>query len=435
MNEKFIKFLEKKDIKATSEKTIETVVSELSAEKLAGLYNEYNEEKSNELKNLVEAKSEENAEAIKELKAELLDARTEQMKHINENLKQQGIALKKLTEAEKTERKGANDLRTSLEKNWEAYQEVLKKGQGKIQFETKVPGTMTIAGNVSGGNVPVEQRIPGFNIIPSRRIRLFDIVQRGTANSNVISWVYQANKDGAAGGTAEGTTKNQIDFDLVVDSEQVKKFTAYIKVSDEMKNDIDFMETEINNELTRELSKVVETQIYEGDDSALQLNGIRTVASAFSAGSFAASVDNANEVDVLRVAANQIKIAEHDAPNWILMHPSDVLNLKLTKVGSADNRYVDQLQEVAGQLLLDGIPIVETTLVTQDEYLIGNFQLSTVWDRGAIDIEMGLDGSDFINNLMTIRAEWRGTVVVKNNDRTAFVAGVFSTDIAALETP
>jgi len=37
--------------------------------------------------------------------------------------------------------------------------------------------------------------------------------------------------------------------------------------------------------------------------------------------------------------------------------------------------------------------------------------------------------------MRTIIAEWRGLVYVKNNDRTAFVAGDFTTDTAALETP
>ena len=202
-----------------------------------------------------------------------------------------------------------------------------------------------------------------------------------------------------------------------------------------MKDDISFMESELNNELSRELIKVIETQVYEGDDSALQLNGIRTVATAFAAGTFATSIDNANIVDVLRVAMNQILIADHDPATFVLMHPSDVTFLKTKKVGSTDERYINQLQDIAGQLLIDGVPIIATTLVTQDEYLVGNFALATVWDKGSINIEMGLDSDDFTKNLMTLRAEWRGAVVVKTNERSAFIKGDFTTDKAALETP
>ena len=174
--------------------------------------------------------------------------------------------------------------------------------------------------------------------------------------------------------------------------------------------------------------------MYSGDNTVQNLNGVRTTATAFAAGTFALAIENANIVDVLRVASNQILIADQDPATFILMHPSDVTFLKTKKVGSTDERYIDALQVIAGQLLLDGIPIIQTTLVTVGEYLIGNFALATMWSKGSLSIEMGLDGNDFTKNMMTVRAEWRGAMVVKNNDRTAFVKGVFATDKAALET-
>jgi len=78
---------------------------------------------------------------------------------------------------------------------------------------------------------------------------------------------------------------------------------------------------------------------------------------------------------------------------------------------------------------------VTTTLVTVDDYLVGSFDMATVYQKGAPSIEVGRDSDDFTKNLVTILIEWRGAVVVKNNDRTAFVEGDFTTDAAALETP
>jgi len=134
------------------------------------------------------------------------------------------------------------------------------------------------------------------------------------------------------------------------------------------------------------------------------------------------------------VAMDQILIADQDPATFILMHPSDVTALKTKKVGSTDERYIEALQLIAGQLSLDGVPIIQTTLVTVGQYLIGNFSLATMWVKDSVKIEMGLTEDDFIKNFITIRAEWRGAMVVKNNDRTAFVKGVFATDKAAIET-
>ena len=226
-------------------------------------------------------------------------------------------------------------IRKGLKDNVEKLKALQNKDRNAV-FAFKVAGDMTSGGNVSGGNVPVEDRLSGFNRIPSRRIRLMDLMSQGTTSSTVVSWVYQANQDGSAGFTAEGAAKNQIDFDLVVANETVKKYTAYIKVSDEMLTDIDFIESQIRIELSQELLKSIEDAAYDGDGTATALNGVYTVATAFTPGSFATgqpnAVDNPNSVDVLGVAMNQIMIAEQDTPNAILMHPSDVTALKMQKV-------------------------------------------------------------------------------------------------------
>lgn len=428
MKKTFLEFL-------TSKSVTQEAFDGLTAEKQAELYNDYNAELKSYIETLEKnvdgkATKEDLQKAIDDLNA----TRLEQMKTLNKALEEMGLAIKASTEPRADGGNSYSDLRKALEENKENLN-LLKTGKtGEFSMTVKAAGTMLESTNISGGNVPVEQRIAGLNIVPTRRVRLMDIMASGTASSNIISWVYQANQDGAAGGTDEGATKNQIDFDLVVASQEVVKRTAFIKVSTEMLDDIDFIETEIRNELMRKLLRDVEGTAYSGNGTAPNLNGVRTTATAFAAGTFAGTVDNANAVDVLVVAMNQIKIAEQGMPNYILMHPSDVTSLKLVKVSSTDKRYVDRLAIIGGNLSLDGVPIIETTLVTVGEYLVGDFNLSTLYSKGSIRIEMGLDGNDYTKNLRTILAEWRGAVVVKNNDRTAFVKGVIATDAAALET-
>jgi HK97 family phage major capsid protein len=421
---KFELFLQTKGI--TTE-----VFATKTAEELAGLYNEFNDIQATELKSLVDGKA--TKEDIEKAVSELRDAQMEQMKNLNEALKEIGLSIKASKEGNVTVKESS--IKEALKTNVDAIKTLKDNRDAQwVKMTVKTVGTMLESANVSGGNVPVEQRLQGFNAIASRRLRLMDLVSRGRATSNIISWVYQSGKEGTAGGTAEGDTKNQIDFNLVVASQSVVKRTAYIKVSTEMLDDIDFIESEINNELLRELNKDVELTAYSGDGTAPNMNGVRTTGTAFAAGAFALAIDNANEADVLVVAVNQIAIADQPEPTAILCHPTDIAKLLVIKVSATDKRYVERLQMIAGQLSLDGIPIVKTTLVTAGTYLVGAFNLATLYDLGTLSIEMGLDGNDFTKNLRTIIAEYRGAMVVKNNDRTAFVKGTFSTDKAALET-
>ena len=248
-----------------------------TAEELAGIYNEYNSIKSEELEKAIEAKA--SKEDIDSLKSELKENQVQQIKALNDTLKEYGVAIKKLSAKEKEETLGSqNSIFSGLKSGIETLKSI--KGGSNERLKFKAAATMLISSNVSGGNVPVEQRLTGLDDIPSREVRLLNIVSRGTAESNVISWVSKQNRDGAAGGTAEGDLKNQIDFDIVVNSETRKKFTAFIKLSEEMSSDIGFMDTEINNELVGELLREVESQVYSGDGTSLNLNGIFTPGEA-----------------------------------------------------------------------------------------------------------------------------------------------------------
>jgi len=429
---KFKEFLEKKGIESLEGK---------SAEEVAELYNEFNNVKRKELEEAIEAKA--SKDDIVNLKTELIKLQTTQMEGMNELLKEQGLAIQKsLKSGSGDAPKSLGDqIKAALELNKDKLKASMEGSSSEAKanefaFEVKLPGTMTSTGNVSGGNIPVEDRLEGFNIIPSRKIRLIDVMSQRSTMSTVVSWVHQANKDGSAGQTAEGASKNQIDFDLVVVSESVKKTTAFIKVSTDMLDDITWIQSEIEQELMRELLKALELQAYSGDGTGQNHRGIRTIASAFDAGIFALDIDEANIVDVLTVAMNQVEIAQENEGivNAIFMHPSDVTKLLVTKLSSTDKRYVDRLIQVGSNLVVDGVPIIKTTLVAQDEYLLGAFDLAVLVTRTGMRFDIGLDGDDFTKNLRTILGEWRGLTLVKNNDRTAFVAGDFSTDTAALET-
>jgi HK97 family phage major capsid protein len=369
---------------------------------------------------------------IKSIQEEQTKAMADRSAKMDRVVMEQGKAIKslmvKMNTPEATMEKSVLD---HLKENSSKI-EALKNGEKvNVRFTTKA--NMSLSANVTG-QVPQAFRVDGVNNITTRAPRLLDIVSTGTIDSNLVEWVYQSNKTGTAGVTAEGAPKNQIAFDLIVASQRVEKVTAFIKVTDEMLSDASYMASEINNELTREVVKAAESQVYSGTGANNQLSGIKTTATAFAAGAFALAVDSANEVDVLVVAMNQILLAEHDPANYILMNPSDVTKLKMIKVSTSDKRYVERLAIVAGELSLDGTPIIATTLVPVGEYLVGNFALANVLVKDGLQIEIGLDADDFTKNLKTIRAEWRAVAFVKNNSRTAFVTGVFATDKAALET-
>ncbi|MBL4881228.1 MAG: phage major capsid protein [Oleispira sp.] len=331
----------------------------------------------------------------------------------------------------------AEALKTAFAENDAKIKEVASgENQKGFKMELKAVGNISSAA-ISGGDIPQADRLDGFNRNPSRTVRLMNIMSSRSTSADKVEWVYQGTSEGAAGQTAEGALKNQIDLEWIVGSEVVKKTTAFIKVTEEMLSKGSIVSQEINNELVQEVLKAIEQTLYDGDGTGLNLRGITTVASAFAASTAGSTaIVNANVVDVLATAMTQIEIAQEGnaLANAILMHPTDVLALKLEKLSATDKRYVGRLMESGQFLTVDGVPIIKSTLVPVGTYLIGDFSKSELVQREGMKIEIGYDGDDFTKNNRTIRCEWRGCLVVRNNNRSAFVTGVFATDTAALES-
>jgi len=400
------------------------------ANKLAEVYNEFNAGLKAEIEKAEANKA--SKEEIEAAKSELKASFDSQFMALKTILAEQGKFLSKITrESEGVE---VDSIAKSLAENKEKLV-ALKNGNSSnnVKIQLKAVGDMTYAGNTTG-QVAVAYRKPGIGDVPERRMRLLDLVTVGSISSPLKEWVYVANEEGAAGSTAEGTLKNQIDFELLVGSQKVEKITAFITITDEMLEDVDQLQSLINTKLATKLNLNLETQVFGGSGVSPLLNGIKTVATTFAAGTFASTIDQPNEVDVLAVAANQIEIANQPMPTAIMMHPSDVTSILVTKVTSTDRRYVDRLQMVAGSLSFDGIPLIKTTLVTQGEFLIGDFTKAYLDYKKGVTIEIGYNADNFVKNFKTIRAELRAVVSVEHNDRTAFVKGVFATAKAALET-
>ena len=370
------------------------------------------------------------------MKKELTEAIEKQRESTNEILKTHGIALKRVLDsnAPTTILSLKAQIRNQLEANKEGLSKLKVGKDGGFNFVVKAD-TMTFANSITG-EIPAAQYIPGVDGIPIRMPLFLASLARRAATSDLIRWVSKVNKLGAAGVTAEGALKNKISFEFTTGSTEIQKVTAYIKVSKEMLEDIDFMMSEIEGELFTELLLAVEKEAFDGDGTGENLEGVFTVATAFNGGGLTTTTPNI--VDVIVAASNQIEVALQPEPTYAFLHPTVVNQLKLIKVSTTDNRYVDRLSMVAGSLMLDGvIRIVKTTLLTTDQFLVGNFGpagFAVLYEKGGITMDIGVENDDFTRNLRTILAEWRGASLVPTNKRTAFIKGSIATALTLIET-
>jgi HK97 family phage major capsid protein len=290
-------------------------------------------------------------------------------------------------------------------------------------------------GNYSGGTVGLSQWDPSFALVARRSPFLRQIVNVKPISKTYAAWAEQRNRDGGAGATAEGSAKTQADFDIVEANKKVEKITSYIKASRESLDDVEFLQSEINNDLMSLVNLKLDADLLSGNGTTPNLKGILEYATAFSAPTGTGNaVDNANTFDALRAALLQVELA-YFQPNYIIMHPTDVALCDMIKVGASANEYINAPFGTQFSFRsFYGVPIVANAGMTRGDILVGDFTKSNLGIREDVNISIGYDSDDFTKNLITILAEMRAVHYIKTNHTGAFVKGTISTIKTALET-
>ena len=319
-------------------------------------------------------------------------------------------------------------LGTLLAEKTDELKAMKEKSGASVQIQLKAVGTMALSTNTTG-QIPQAERETGITRIVRRNPFILELVNVGTIMSNVWEWVEQKNVEGGSAMTAEGALKSQTDFDLVVASANVKKVTAYIKVTKEMLDDVALLRSEIDQELTELINLKIDDQLLNGNGLTVNLTGIVTNATAWAAGAFALAIPEPTNYDVLATAINQVRVNLFE-PTYIVMHPTDVTKMKLSK--GTDGHYVLPPFSSVDGTSVEGIRVVANTGVTIDKFLVGDFTKAGVRFKEGLTINVGYENDDFTKNLVTILAEARLVQRVKSNHYGAFVYGDFSDAITAL---
>jgi len=326
------------------------------------------------------------------------------------------------------------ELKELVEANKAGLEAMTKDQSGKVNFTMKAAGTMTIAGNYSGGTIGLTSWDPEFARIVRRQPFMRELVRIITTDNMYIAWAEQKNADpGVAGTVAEGATKPQTDFDIVEATAKVEKIAVWIKVSKEALADIKFLQGEINTELRELVALKLDEQILSGDGVSPNLKGILTVAPTFAAVStMALLVPTPNRFDVMVAAVAQLAAANFMG-DTIVVNPADYYAMQLIK--DAEGRYLLPPFSSVDGMTIAGLRIVANNGVAVGSFLAGDFKKATLAIREDVNIQIGYVNDDFIKNLVTILAEMRAVLFVKSNWLPAFVKGTFAAAITALTKP
>ncbi len=345
-------------------------------------------------------------------------------------LQEQGMVLTSLKAAKAVESSNGSitdQVKEIFTSNAQGFSD-FKEKKAPLIMELKSAGTMLVgtgSNNVTGTYqlLPTPEMTAGYN--PARRnpATFLDAVSVGKTGSARIAYVDQVSPDGTAATVAEGSGKPAIDADYKVSYSSAVKVAAYTKISDEMLDDIDFMAQAVSDELISRVRIAVSGNIYAYLTNGTT-NGYSTVNAAYL--DYYPLLRPANLFDVLIAAKATIQAGNHE-PNTVFINPLDYARLNLTK--GTDATYTQPVfQAPNGFLNVAGMTIIPTNAVAVDKYIVCDINKLNVKMYKDLIVEAGWETADFINNLRTIRGECRIHYYVKDNDRTAFLYGDYTTD-------
>jgi hypothetical protein len=297
---------------------------------------------------------------------------------------------------------------------------------GSLFEKKQVPGALR--GDLPPDRAPVwAQREPEIIFEPGQRIiRLFDLMASSPTGSNSIEYFREeAVGPGPGSQKTETAGKKQLEINFVKMNTPVETIAGWLPASRQVLEDAPALQSYIDGRLTYAVMAEAERQLLFGTGVAGQLIGIMNTPGVQV---FPAPVGAQTNIDIVRLAIAAIAVNDYMATG-IVLNPQDWAAIELTKGG--DLHYIWVQVPNGGEMRLWRVPVVESNVMQQGQYLVGSFGLGAkVWDRQAATIRTSDSHADyFVRNAIAILGEMRLALAVYRP--TAFVKGKFDTFISS----
>ncbi|EYB67408.1 putative phage phi-C31 gp36 major capsid-like protein [Deinococcus phoenicis] len=290
-----------------------------------------------------------------------------------------------------------------------------ERKSGEARFEVKA--LTSDAGSV--GTLIQPQRLTEIIRPQVRADHVRDIIRVGNTTSNAIEYPRETLFTNNAAPVAEGQLKPESNLKFDTMTVGVKTIAHWVPISKQARDDIPMLTSYVDGRLVEGLHIVEDRELLYGDGTGEHLLGLIPQASAYNRRK---SGDTA--IDTLRRARTQVRLAEYQA-DGIVLNPADWEDIELEK--GSDGRYIWVSVVVGGEQRLWKMPVIETTAITENDFLVGAFGMAAqIFLREDATVAISEhDRDNFVRNMLTLRAEERLALAVFRPQ--SFVHGEFVT--------
>lgn len=327
-------------------------------------------------------------------------------------------------------------LLNQLKQN-EGLQRLLKDGRGSAIITIKggiealsrkttlLSSTVTSGGEAltATGVLPIERH---QTVMPGARRQLFirDLLTATPLTEGVADFVRVETDVLEASPQADAAAKHENAVTLRSYSATAKTISTFLPASRNIMRDLDGLAGFVEGSLTFAVRRKEQEQVFLGDNTGHNLNGLVRQATAFNTALLSATA-GWKYMDILGRAAQQIEEAEETEATFCALHPTRYWAIRLQKNAAGD--YIHGPVTEGEDFRIFGMVPIRTKTLALDQFLVGSSAPSEVElrDRMELTVEISTQHSDYFSKgLLAIRAEERVALVCYKPG--SFVSGSFS---------
>jgi len=403
-----------------------------------------------DLKDLLEAKSKEIAEANAKLTAEVeakgnqvaelkaaFDKSVSDFAALDQKLIDLELAQKNLFAAKSA------DQKKSLGNTFvgsDVFAEMKSNGRGSNQPYTMQRKDISSLA-ASAGALVTPFRDPEVYRDPSRPLRIRDLIPAIPVASGSVEIMRQnvftnnagpqeagSNPSSAiGGGEFEAKAKSNITWELV--TVPVRTIAHYVPASRQVLSDAPQLASLIDTELTYGLDLESDAQLLLGDGTGQNLTGLLVDSDVTDIGELPAGTTTANVpaamIDHIRKAVTACQANEYYNMTGVVLNPADWETLETAK--ATDGHYLMiQFPANGADQRIWRMPVIVTNAMPADTFLLGDWTLGAkLYEREDVSIRVSESHADlFVKNGVAVLAEERYCLGI--NRPKAFAKGEFT---------
>lgn len=328
-----------------------------------------------------------------------------------ENLEKEMLEIKKGGFGDKKPVGFKNAVAKALKESYDSIKNI-KELKGSKLIELK---DITYDGNFPGFEDWRTEFRNDTVMIDRDMFHMRDIISVGSTSKDTIKYPKEGVKTGdgpapwARGTTIANTTaKPSFEPNFTVETATIEWIAGIMRLPVEMLDDLPFLTSYLQTFARLELLVAEDDQILNGNGTSPQLNGIIPNAVSYD-GSRTILLEqivdaNLRQLGVLNTSGTDV-----------ILNPSQVVDIILNKASGSGEYDTPNgiVGYVNGQLQIGGLAVRKTNMITDGEFLIGNFNHAQIAQRLAPQLRFfEQDQDNVIKNLITVRIEERLALLI-----------------------